>query len=64
MTIHPNRPRPRKADLIKEIGEQVENPIHKRILAAYSEANPVNSMELELQNILLEIINSHENQIS
>jgi hypothetical protein len=51
-----------KLDLVKEILPQLQDPIHQRILKAYSEANPVGSMEGELKTILLEILNDHETQ--
>jgi len=41
-----------KADLV----ERVSNPIHKRIIEAYQLSNPVESMEDELGEILLEVL--------
>lgn len=44
---------------LAELLEEVTNPLHKRLLEAYRESDPVDSMENELGKILLEVL-SHE----
>jgi hypothetical protein len=53
-----------KRRLVKELMETIEDPIHRRILTAYSPSTPVNSLELELQNILLEVMKSDDHKVS
>ena len=43
-------------DFLIELLEEVSNPIHKRLVKAYQGNNPVESMESELGQILLEVI--------
>ena len=45
---------------LPELLEEVLNPLHRRLLEAYRESDPVDSMENELGKILLEVL-SHEN---
>ena len=40
-----------------ELIEELNNPIHKRLVKAYKSSSPVNSMEDELGKILLEVLN-------
>jgi hypothetical protein len=51
-----------KKQFLQDILPHMPNPIHRRLLSAYSESNPVNSMELELESVLLEILNAHESK--
>jgi hypothetical protein len=57
-----SQPARSKAQIVKEISHGITNPLHKRLLAAYSESNPVGSLELELQNVLLEVLNANESK--
>lgn len=49
----------RRDRYVKELGEQTEDPILKRLIAAYRGDNPKESMEAELGEILNEVM-SHE----
>lgn len=48
---------------LSEIYEYLSEPIHKQIINAYSQDNPSDSMENELNNILLKVI-SNEDKLS
>jgi hypothetical protein len=41
---------------LKEVKEKLQNPIHKRIIEAYKEDDPLHSMEEELGKIIMEIL--------
>ena len=43
----------------KELVDRTEEPVHKRLIAAYKGENPKEQIERELGNILKEVI-SHE----
>jgi hypothetical protein len=47
-----------KKQFLRDILPYVTDPILRRLLSAYSDSNPVNSMELELENVLFEILNA------
>ena len=47
----------KKEELLKELINNLSNPIHKRLIEAYKSDNPLESMESELGKILLEIYN-------
>jgi len=42
---------------IKQLEQEAENPLHKRILRAYSKDSSVEAMEDELSRALLEVVN-------
>ena len=44
---------------LSELLEEISDPIHKRIIMAYQDSDPIHSMEIELGKILLEVL-SHE----
>jgi hypothetical protein len=50
----------KREEFLKEILEKISNPIHKRLIQAYKEDSPVNSMEFELKKILIEVINRED----
>lgn len=43
---------------LEEIADLLNDPNHKRIVLAYKCDDPVNSMELELNKILIEVLNN------
>ena len=45
---------------IEEIVAQLSDPIHKRIIQAHTSADPVQSMESEIGNVLLEVLNRED----
>jgi len=53
-----------KRELVDELLKELGNPVHRRILEAYSPSSAVNSLELELQNILIEVMKSDDDKES
>jgi len=49
----------RSEEYLKELTELTENPIHKQLISAYTGDNPKKSIELELGQILLDML-EHE----
>lgn len=45
---------------IKELIEELSNPIHRRLIQAYKGDNPVESMESELGKILMEVLHRED----
>jgi hypothetical protein len=45
----------RQKEIISDILSQLSDPLHKRIVNAYGGEDPVDSMELELGKVLLDI---------
>ena len=45
------------SEFIKQLEQEAENRLHKRILRAYSEDSSVKAMEDELSKALLEVVN-------
>ena len=45
------------SEFIKQLEQEAENLLHKRILCAYSEDSSVKAMEDELSKALLEVVN-------
>ena len=45
---------------LKELDDLTEDPIHKRLINAYKENNPMESMEAELGRILAEVMNRED----
>ena len=45
---------------LKELEELVTDPIHKRLLAAYTGDKPKESVELELNRLLIEVLRSED----
>ncbi len=43
-----------------ELNERLTNPIHRRVLGAYCESDPVRAMEKELGEILLEVLEDED----
>jgi hypothetical protein len=59
MTVDPETPkRSRLEEYLDELKENVKDPIHLRLLKAYQGIDPVDSMEVELGKILLEVLKS------
>jgi len=54
----------KKREFVGELLKEIANPIHRRILEAYSPSSPVNSLELELQNILIEVMKADDDKES
>ena len=53
----------RHEEFLKELLAEISDPLHRRLVQAYQGDDPVKSMEEELSNILLEVLN-RENQRS
>jgi hypothetical protein len=51
----------RRNQFLKELLEQVSDPLHRRLVEAYTGDDPVKSMENELSKILREVLR-HEDQ--
>lgn len=45
---------------LEELKQEISNPLHRRLLEAYTGQNPVQSMEIELRKILLEALQSED----
>ena len=45
---------------LEELHSELSDPIHKRLIKAYQGSDPVQSMESELVNILLEILDNED----
>ena len=45
------------AEFIKQLERKAENPLHRRIICAYSKDRSVKAMEAELSEALLEVVN-------
>lgn len=45
---------------IRELLAQLEEPIHKRLIQAYSSGKTVQAMEAELRNIITEVLHSED----
>jgi hypothetical protein len=45
---------------INELLDELSDPIHKRLIQAYQGNNPLESMESELQKILMEILHNED----
>jgi len=45
---------------LEELKALVKDPVHKRLLAAYTGDEPKNSVELELDRLLLEVLKSED----
>ena len=45
------------SEFIKQLEQEAENPLHKRILAAYLKDTSVSAMEDEPSKALLEVVN-------
>lgn len=50
----------RHEEFLAELGRQLSNPLHKRVLQAYQGSDPVQSMEAELARILLEVLHRED----
>lgn len=48
------------AEFLKELETLLTDPIHKRIIHAYSTSEPLQSMETELARIVQEIMNRED----
>lgn len=46
----------RRDKFLKELLEQISDPIHRRLIEAYAGENPVRSMESKLSEILMEVL--------
>jgi hypothetical protein len=46
----------RHEGFLAEILKEISDPIHRRLIQAYEEDNPVDSMESELTKILMEVL--------
>ena len=51
---------PRHEVYRNELNERLPNPIHRRVLKAYRDPDPVRAMEEELGKILLEVIENED----
>lgn len=47
-------------EYVSEIIENLTDPVHRRIIQAYKDANPVQSMESELVTVIREILNRED----
>lgn len=47
-------------DYLEELVEKLSNPIHRRIIQAYQGSDPIQSMESELANILIEVLHRED----
>jgi len=45
---------------LKELDALVTDPVHKRLLAAYTGDEPKKSVELELDRLLIEVLKSED----
>lgn len=45
---------------IRRFSEQLSDPVHKRLIEAYSGDDPVESMEAELGRVLEEVLSSED----
>ncbi len=45
---------------LKELSELAEDPIHKKLIAAYTSDNPKKSMEIELGRILNQVLKDED----
>lgn len=45
---------------LKELADETEDPIHKRLIAAYKRDNPKEHIEAELGSILSEVISRED----
>jgi hypothetical protein len=45
---------------LQELSEQTTNPIHKRLISAYTGDNPKESVENELSKILSEVLKNED----
>lgn len=45
------------SEFIEQLEQEAENPLHKRIICAYSKDRSVKAMEDELSEALLEVVN-------
>ena len=52
----------RRDVLIEELLQQVSDPTHKRLLQAYRGSDPVQFMEAELSNILMEVLRGEDQE--
>lgn len=46
----------KREEFLGEILKEISDPIHRRLIQAYEEDNPVDSMESELRKILMEVL--------
>ncbi len=51
---------PKVAQYLSEVLENISNQRHRRIIQAYKGENPVQLMETELSEIVMEILNSED----
>lgn len=50
----------RREEFLKELQRELSAPLHKRLIQAYLGDDPVQSMESELANILLEVLHRED----
>lgn len=50
----------KKQELLEKFISQLKDPYHKRLIGAYDINDPVSSMELELQAILMELFSDED----
>jgi hypothetical protein len=43
-------------EFLEGVLKEISDPIHRRLIQAYEEDNPVDSMESELRKILMEVL--------
>ncbi len=51
-----NHTNPDKEKFLDEFYDQIEDPVHKRLIKAHSTEDPLQSMEKELGVILVEVL--------
>ena len=51
-----------REEYLDELLEELSDPVHKRLIQAYLGNNPVQSMESELGNILMEVLHREDQE--
>ena len=56
MTEESNKDYSKRQEILDDFLKTLSDPVHKKIVGAYNDNNPVESMEKELTRILKEIV--------